>query len=78
MAWLAFGFHFLLQQAQFGRVLNQFTSDEQLRDLYRYAFQAIERIRIAWRSVLPKALFCFNDLRLAVRWGSMHGFDACP
>ena len=61
--WLSLGFHPVLQQAKIGAALNSFMLDQQWRDVYRYAFQGLEppeRIRVAWRSVLPKALFLFQ------------------
>ena len=60
--WLSLGFHPVLQQAKIGAALNSFMLDQQWRDVYRYAFQGLEPpgIRVAWRSVLPKALFLFQ------------------
>ena len=66
---LSLGFHPVLQQAKIGAALDKFMIDQQWREVYRYAFQGLEppeRIRIAWRSVLPKALFLFQKpMRLA-------------
>ena len=67
--WLSLGFHPVLQPAKVGAALDKFMIDQQWREVYRYAFQGLEppeRIRIAWRSVLPKALFLFQKpMRLA-------------
>ena len=63
--WLSLGFHPVLQPAKVGAALGKFMIDQQWREVYRYAFQGLEppeRIRIAWRSVLPEALFLFQKL----------------
>ena len=63
ITWLSMGFHPVLQQAKIGAALDKFMLDHQWREVYRYAFQGLEppeRIRIAWRAVLPKALFLFQ------------------
>ena len=62
---VVYGFHPVRQQAKIGAALDKFMIDQQWREVYRYAFQGLEppeRIRIAWRSVLPEALFLFQKL----------------
>ena len=73
---VVYGFHPVRQQSNIGAALDKLMIDQQWREVYRYAFQGLEppeRIRIAWRSVLPEALFLFQKpMRLV--FCSLHDF----